>query len=731
MSIFLRKGVCLFALFSIIQYSQCYLYAYAEDLRYSSSTLFYDLGPQLDFQLDSQPLPTNIQPPASLHEKLSHIWVKVPYSDIQSPAGQNQLSLFLTNLIRNSWNSKHMKQLQEFSSEPGATLDFSKTYTPFFLKRYIEQSNIPSLSTLYIDCVYRQILEILGDPRAWTYNSVEARRSLLKRRKNEIIRAIRLIPSQTLPVLATALPRDPMSALIHAAGVVAGPYVEFFPYRNKTPNSSNIRESIGMIRATQKYGAFDHDRLISSMTGLTPADLAQLRKAERNARTKTSPEAVVFRYSLASDNSESEFSDSYRTYLNDLKKTNSNVVFGALSADTIGSTPLRLRPGTVVWHGWTFHSANILGEYNPGLINQHIIEVMTIDKLFESHFWDEFAPGAMGRTISLKQLVSKDFNPEGLSFWTPARLKELRKSLDQAYPNGWIMKGTDESSSDQVISNSTDFESMIRRLQESDFEAYRKKISTQLAGFEPDWIIYELKKHPAFQAWRLVQMLSHPDHSIVQERINILKEMRVEAIGGKVLGGKSTVYRHGSSIESMTEAEIATYPEDAKNAEKFVQDLLERLPRDLKGTPFAFDIAITHRGSSSPRSVSNRSPRNPYLFCRMIESNAGPGSGYFLGTESGVLLNQFLKDFPQAVASGEAVGSGMTGPQQLEFLRKRFQLWGINPKTRYPHLVFHPDRVESDMPKLKPDPSYFQIVSPLVDPNFSSCPRSFALLKNR
>ena len=72
-----------------------------------------------------------------------------------------------------------------------------------------------------------------------------------------------------------------------------------------------------------------------------------------------------------------------------------------------------------------------------------------------------------------------------------------------------------------------------------------------------------LRQHPDFLAWRLTEFLAHPERAIVQQRLSIAREFKVEIQGGRVLAeGESHARfdtkraRVGSALGSLPDARL-------------------------------------------------------------------------------------------------------------------------------------------------------------------------------
>jgi len=264
-----------------------------------------------------------------------------------------------------------------------------------------------------------------------------------------------------------------------------------------------------------------------------------------------------------------------------------------------------------------------------------------------------------------------------------------------------------------VVTDKLDVAKLIAEYKKSDFDKFYKRALVEMAGQDEDNLNGRLQEHPAYLGWKLAKFLSDPENVIAQKRVDIVSEFRVEGISGKVMGNYTTVDRYGHKVWK-TEQQLPTFtdPKIIKKIETYTQGLLDRLPPELRGTPFAFDIALLKDGSMT-----------------VIEGNAGPESGYFVDFRFSVkAMNNFLRQYPQLARDGKIVTSGMSPKQMHDYLNNLFQEWKINPETHWPHLKInrhwdpaHPHTVDSRFELSTQPPEFYRV--PSITPAICPFPR--------
>jgi len=312
----------------------------------------------------------------------------------------------------------------------------------------------------------------------------------------------------------------------------------------------------------------------------------------------------------------------------------------------------------------------IIGKYNPFLINQDLGQYM-VNKYFEALFVTKYAPDTMPETLLISDLNFEINSP-----------LVLKKLLDKKFPRGWVLKRAYDTATTKsfLITEKTDIKAALQ-----DFNDYkeifyqeRDRIINENPGANTDTITRLLKNFDKpghhsnklfrgakpFLGFRVAMMLKKPYWTIAQEKIpQIIREYRVEVLGGKVLGSGSTVYRYqGTPTESDFDENSLLIRDEVSEIEKFVQEqFLDKIPEKLRGIPMGLDIAVVEPG----------------IF-KIIETNPGGNSGFLVHSVRGVkALDKFLLNSWKEHINANPGIIGLDKREQLQItdsLAKEFNL---------------------------------------------------------
>jgi hypothetical protein len=411
------------------------------------------------------------------------------------------------------------------------------------------------------------------------------------------------------------------------------------------------------VRVTDLKG---HDDFLANVSGLPQKTIKQLDAAVEKGQRSGEP--VVVRYYL--DDREKTNPQDYEH----LMKYHGDAVVTHIPANTFGQMPLYVPGKSVVFHARSFHGKTILGQINPGLPNSSIAQALTANKYIEALFWQQYAPGALPET-HLLSLMGLDLS----------NVSQLVADLNRRFPEGWVMKGVNESSSNfSIITDKTDLVAEIQAYRNSDFEKVRAMTLKKMAGYDEDNIYEALQEHPNYFGWRASLYLKNPQNVIVQRKVAIDREFRVESIGGRILKG-ATIDRHNWLLKLKGLPYEVSSADLIERIEQYTQSVVDKLPPDLKEMDFAFDIALLKDGKFIA-----------------IESNAGSECGFLQNQDTSVAaLNELLRKYPEMKSSGMVKARGMSGENQMRYLRERFKLWNIDPAVHYPSYRFADSEVQT------------------------------------
>lgn len=445
-------------------------------------------------------------------------------------------------------------------------------------------------------------------------------------------------------------------------------------------------------------------KFAASVSGVRSKDIEAILKAEK--KSKTSGKPVVFRYNV--EDPIEMFGDEYAA---ELRHANRESVVGQLPTGLIGRMPLMIDGESAMFHSRHYHAHSLVARYNPGLINQHIQYFITTNKYVEFLFWEKFAKGIMPETRLLK-----DFNTSG-------PVNELRKEMNAKFPQGWVLKGTNESNTALfIVTEKTDLEKAIDEYRKSDFDSYEKRIRSEYAGADEDTIFHFLQKHPAYFGWKVTQYLKKPHTAVVQEKIDIDREYRADVFMGKVVGPGVTIDRfieernaRGANLKPSTKEQFSA-------ADRWVQGVIDRMSGNfhpwLRWMHGGWDFAKRKGGSFA-----------------LIESNAGNESSRFYDeTQQIRIVNALLKRYKSALEKGE-IAEGLSPEEQMKFIVEFAKEQKIDIKAMYPDYrfkrdamltTFKPIEVSSDFHMAKPSERGFPLGTPSTAPaSARSCRQIF------
>ncbi len=577
---------------------------------------------------------------------------------------KDELSLLLVDLLRNIMSNKHWKENQYYLNIPNSRAKYLTPYSDGFMKKLLNPNYRPTMDELYDDFIYRQTLELLNISEssfAWTRPINEVKKIVLSKKEILIPEVVKFSPIKITSLLIAARPNDYMSKIFGEIEewIKPGPVVEFRQFNNDFKISSAVKSALGLLSVTEDFGSIAQDEFVEEITNIK---IETLRKV-RSYLKKNPQETYVFRYLLSSQNLSSDLDWKSIIDLYD----DENILLGYLPEEKHGMKPLILPGESVVFHRRPHHRFSIMGKYNPAIINHSIAQSLE-HKYLEYRFWDKYVPGSMPETYLLNDILNSIYSTE-----------EIIKKINLQFPNGWVMKGVfDLATEKHLITNELDVLSEIANYKNSDFDEMYAKLKREMAGSDIEEIIDLIKSHPNYYGWKLTNFFNKPKEVILQQKVEIAREFRVEVIAGFVLGKGTTLDRYaylqsekgemalkrGSFNISLSQDETLT------RVENFAQEIIDRLPSNLKTTPFALDVAVLRDGSLT-----------------LIESNPGGNSGFLAYEDNSVkVLNDFLKNYPELERTGQ-VNKGMSDLEQLRFIKNSLKEWNIN-QLDIPDMVF-------------------------------------------
>ncbi|MBI3542157.1 MAG: amidoligase family protein [Deltaproteobacteria bacterium] len=582
--------------------------------------------------------------------------VNVEWPDLVKPDGTDNTKAIedLVNLMRVYSNPEHARQIEEQIKVPAIRREYIKDYSPGMLAKLGDASYKPTARQLFDDFFYRQGVEFLNRPDAWTMPLEEAKQLLLAQPSPYVSpRVTKMQRLRVSSIILRAFQSDPIAQLIIGTRWAKPmPLVEFREDNTDFDIKSTIEETLGIVRSAEVFGNYDHDTLVSELTGIDPRDLVELRK---NAEALRDHRRIV-RYVLQ---------DPKTDYIKNQNAPGENPVWIHLGPDELAARKLVVNGESIVFNRRHIHRDSIVGKYNPGLEN-HLVQQVMENKLVEAKFFEAFAHGSMPRALTLRELTRG----------RTVTAKLLVHLLNVEYPNGWVMKGAwDLSTESMFISDKLDLEDLLKKYRNG-FETFRKRVEREMKGADPELVIGKLKEHPGYRGWKIVQMLAQPDLVFFQERLRIVREFRVEVQGGKVLSKGSTIDRYAYKSRKKEPLD----PEEVKAVEKFTQKLVDSLPEELRFLPYGFDVALIENGEF-----------------KVIESNPGGNSSFLEENPASVLaLDAYLLRYPELLKSGKL--KLLEPKAQMQWILAQFSKLGIDVSKHFPGMTFTADDIR--------DPAY-------------------------
>jgi hypothetical protein len=570
------------------------------------------------------------------------------------------------NRIRNEFDPTHLKMINASRKVPEIRKIYVQSMTLKTVEKLSNPHYNPTARNLFDDIIYRQSLQLLGFSNAWEMTIAQAHKLLLEQKNPIVPRVVKQTRLRTSSLLMAAFPDDPMSKLYLESGwAKPAPILEERQPNNNFDVITPYKETIGMQQAAKKYGFFDHDSLISSLSGVDMKSIKNLRK--RSSENESTQKLYIYRYFLG--NAKKVEQGLFR----DMTKAYDNTIVGFIPFGTLGAKPLYLPGESLVFHRIPLHRFSVMGKYNPTLVNYNIGQVLE-NKFTEAKFWTEYSPGSMPETELLAHLSQNGDSPQAVV-----------NTLNARFPNGWVLKGVwDLGTENFLVTSKMNLADLIEKYRASDFDSYKNKAEerAQKLGYAPETVLDELKVHPQFMGWKVNQLLTNVSLTIAQNAVNINREFRVEVIAGHVLGHGSTqdryYYKYKYGIDGRQQKDYVV-PDISVFAqvEAFAQSVMDKLPPELHDMTFGMDIAWLADGSFT-----------------MIESNPGGNSSFLFEEEAPSVraLRQALDAFPARVKAGE-INLGLSGSDQMKFIDGHFKKWGIDTASMYPGMNFLDDQI--------------------------------------
>eukprot|EP01080_Neovahlkampfia_damariscottae_P011250 gene11250-4069_t len=435
--------------------------------------------------------------------------------------------------------------------------------------------------------------------------------------------------------------------------------VQFKEFENDIVQS--VKRAAGLIKATEFLGNFIADNAISEISFIEVHMIQQIRKYLSYGKR------VFVKYLTW------EYEKCPKIYSGENKKLvgvydDEKFVFGYIPTGIYGHAPLIIPGESLVWHQRTEHRFNLMGKYNPALINLNIAHFLE-NKWFEYKYWETYCPGFLPKTKLLYDIL-----PEGVSKYnvTPEQFLEV---ANKEFPNGWIIKGVwDYNGIHHRITPKMDIKKHYYDYKNSDFDKFREEAKKGLAGCEPvEDLNMATHRHPNFLGAKIADLLSDSSQTFVQQYLDLKREHRIECAGGACPMSCMEGDEDWETIDSKKK--IQDLQEDMQH---FFMQCINTMPANLRGISLTSDVAKLNSGGHIT-----------------IETNPG-GNGWNIHNVKNVITghNRLLRRYHEfAEYDPEGIQKGMTEEEQIIYQREMLKKWNVSYEVHGTHFSELPDRI--------------------------------------
>jgi hypothetical protein len=571
----------------------------------------------------------------------------------------NSNSKEIMNILRNWYTPSNYKQIQKDLPLYENRLGYVGSYSPGFMNKIYDKNYNPTMQELFDDFFYRQIAEYLEYEDAWEDNIDDVKsyvkNNLQDKDFDKILKVFKWNDVRISSLLLHHLPNEWISEyLIESQWVKPVPLIEFRRPNNDFEVDKGTRSIVGFTQESKKR-TFNFADELGKLHGIRGSDLEKVLSVD-NPYEKP----YIIRQFLGTPEETAKNAE-FAEFLDLVPKYERRSIPLWIDTQRAGAQPYLLPGESVVFHRLPDTASNIIGKYNPALINGEISKILD-HKYIEFAFWNKYAPNTMAKTGILSDLSKSKSDAQ-----------KLKETLDKEYSNGWVIKGIWDTATQKeyLITDETDLEAELKKYKDNyqEFIDFREELKKETAASNPDLFTRKLRERKEFTGYRINRFLKKPDQFIVQEKLIIKEEYRVEVIAGKVLRNGSTIpryqYEYPDSDEYLNDPNI-------KKVEDFAQAAVDQLPEELRYMTFGTDIALLEDGS-----------------VKMIESNPQGNSGFLAYDKRSVkALDKFLQSYPDLVKEGK-INQGLTAEQQINWIRNFVEDdLKLDLDQQYPHLEF-------------------------------------------
>lgn len=537
----------------------------------------------------------------------------------------------------------------------------SGAISPVLLRKMMQTTNgqfvyNPSFDEFFDDYMIRQTAEFLIKEKAWTAPIKEVSQELYNRLDDlqyphygvDLIQWFSYYKPEHF-LCKKFLKENPPS-----------PSIQFHEF--STNVSESLRRGVGLVKATELYGPFISDQAVSQITSVGIDLIRKIRKKLIYG------EAVIVKYIAWDPESCPHI---HRRTIQKLQKTykKDNVIFGFMSPQFHGYSPLVIPGNSIVWHSSPMHRFNIIGKYNPSLVNFNVAQFLE-NKFFEHLFYETYCPAYFPVTKHLRDILPPGTDLKNI----PVDL--FTSSANKAFPDGWIIKGVWEmDGSHEIINHKIQGHRLLDDMYKSQFLDWASKHKYQNEGYGCDPhqglnSILRTSRHVI--AHKLHNYLHNGNDVIIQKWTPTYREFKLECYGTVCPKDLITEYEEQRNDTSAVSKGI-------RNNSLFAfQQCLANIPDKIRGMALSVDIGVI------------RDFATPVIY----ETNPGGKSVYILqDSETVKKHNNFLQSYPELYSSSKKVQKGLSPEDQIKYIINLIHHWKINPIEYEHRFILLPDRI--------------------------------------
>eukprot|EP01080_Neovahlkampfia_damariscottae_P001256 gene1256-11345_t len=577
--------------------------------------------------------------------------------NVEVPLNSSLIRDIMINLYRPE-NREDILNENNFQLET----EFSKGFKELLLKKNINGDFIyePTMDDLFNDFIIRQGIDILypNETNIWSL-PIE----LLRKRFIEFPNY--KYPSFGLdisPILLHYKPNDEISLKL-SKYITPSQSIQFREFKGKL--SIAIKRSVGIVKATEFLGPFIADSAISQISYI---ELDVIKKIRNYIELKKN---IYFKYIVWNSETCPNIHKQQHKKTMSWYKKKEKFILGHIETGTFGYAPFIIPGDSVIWHQRQEHRFNIIGRYNPSLINTNIAHFLE-NKWLEYKYWETYCPSFLPKSKLLYDLL-----PKGVGRFN-VKPEIVFSIANDHFPNGWILKGVwDYNGIEHVITHKSNMIEKFNNYKLSNFDDIYEIRKQNLIGCEPiEDLNDELKNHTHFIGFKIGSLLKDSAHTFIQEFKPIEREYRIECLGG--ICPMNAMMDDGERGEKDSKITEKYY---RKSIHSYFMKCINSLPEILKGIPLTADPAILKGGGHVT-----------------FETNPG-GNGWLIHNEISIarehnkVLKEYISIFKQD-SNQSPLHRGMKLEEEILFFSNLLKNWNISLSIyakKYDNLL--PDRI--------------------------------------